>query len=466
MPIELTERQRRLIDSVLILAAIALGFVVVADLANIFYAFGDILLLFFLSWLLSFALLPLINAVARLLPRLPQAAAVIIVYLAIVVLLLAVLVQASASLATSIGQFIQDAPRFEDQLANVLNEVQDRLSGLGFQVDLVGQAPVIVQNLQSWAVELVGPLQSLAVASIGIFGNVLILVILSIYIAVDRSAITAFLYRLVPPGFVTEARLLQTSVARSFGGFIRGQALMGLSMGAITGVVDIVFGLEYAAVTTVAAGLLHAIPFFGPFISWMPPVLVALLFQPTAVLPVLVIMAIGWFVTMNILQPRLMAGAVGIHPIVVLASVVIGSKIAGVPGAIFGIPIAAVLSAFFFHWFGRSRENGTVTDRAAKRLAAREGRNVRRPREPVPGVDADVDEVGGPRTAPEDAASTMPASAAGAEPAVATTTSIAATPAAAAEAPRAPRKPKRRSTAIAPVAPAPPPTALGGEGER
>jgi predicted PurR-regulated permease PerM len=395
MPIELTERQRRLIDAALILAVVALGFVVVTDLAGVFYAFGDVVLLFFLAWLLSFALLPLIRGVASVIPRMPQAGAVIIVYLAIVALLLGIAVQASASLATSIGQFIQDAPRFEEQLQNLLTQIEGQLTGLGFQVDLASQAPIIVQNLQTWALQLVGPLQSLAFASIGVFGNVLLLVILSIYIAIDRAAIVAFLYRLVPPGFVTEARLLQTSVSKSFGGFLRGQLVMGVVFGVFTAIVNIVFGLEYAALTTVTAAVLHAIPFFGPFVSWMPPVAVALLFDPSAVIPVLIVMGIAWFVTMNIISPRMMSGAVGIHPIVVLASVVIGGKIAGVAGAIFGIPIAAVLSVFFFHWFGRSRENGTVTDRAAKRLAQREGRDVRRPREPVPGVDADVDEVAG-----------------------------------------------------------------------
>lgn len=396
MPFELTDRQRRLIDAALILAVIALGFVVLSDLAGVFYTFGDILLLFFLAWLLSFALLPLINGVTKVIPRMPQAGAVIIVYLAIVALLLAILVQASASLATSIGQFIQDAPRFEEQLQNLLTQVQKQLEGLGFQVDLVSQAPVIVENLQRWALQLVGPLQSLAFASIGVFGNVLLLVILSIYIAIDRAAIVAFLYRLVPPGFVTEARLLQTSVSRSFGGFLRGQLIMGLAFGAFTAVVNVIFGLDYAALTTVTAAVLHAIPFFGPFVSWIPPVAVALLFDPSSVLPVLILMGIAWFITMNVLSPRLMSGAVGVHPIVVLASVVIGGKIAGIAGAIFGIPIAAVLSVFFFHWFGRSRESGTVTDRATKRLAQREGRDVRRPREPVPGVDADVEEVAAP----------------------------------------------------------------------
>jgi len=411
MPIELTERQRRLIDAALILAVVALAFVVLSDMAGVFYAFGDVLLLFFLAWLLSFALLPLIRGVTAVVPRIPQAGAVIVVYLAIVVLLLAIVVQASASLASSIAQFIQDAPRFEDQLQNLLAQVQEQLIALGFQVDLVSQAPIIVENLQQSALQLVGPLQSLAFASIGVFGNVLLLVILSIYIAIDRAAIVAFLYRLVPPGFVTEARLLQTSVSRSFGGFLRGQLIMGAAFGAFTAVVNILFGLDYAALTTVTAGLLHAIPFFGPFVSWVPPVAVALLFDPGAVVPVLILMGISWFVTMNVLSPRLMSGAVGVHPIVVLASVVIGGKIAGIAGAIFGIPIAAVLSVFFFHWFGRSRENGTVTDRAAKRLAQREGRDVRRPREPVPGIDADVDEVVVPAlpAAPATAATTTAA---------------------------------------------------------
>jgi hypothetical protein len=162
----------------------------------------------------------------------------------------------------------------------------------------------------------------------------------------------------------------------------------------------------------VLAGLLHAIPFFGPFISWVPPVAVALLMVPSPVLPVLVLMGIGWFVTMNVLQPRLMAGAVGIHPIIVLASVVVGSKVAGIPGAIFGIPIAAVLSAFFFYAFERSRETGTVADRATKRVEARERRPVRRPIEPQPGVDDDLDDVAGGRHAHPVAPSVPPATAA------------------------------------------------------
>src|SRR5450756_3161579 len=158
-------------------------------------------------------------------------------------------------------------------------------------------------------------------------------------------------------------------------------------------------GLPYTPVTTASSGVLQAIPFFGPFISWLPPVLVAVFFVPGAVLPVLIIMIAGWFVLMNVIQPRLMAEAVGLHPVVVLGSVMVGSKLAGIPGAIFGIPVAAVIASFFFYYLGRN-DTGSVTLRAARRVEEREGRPVRVPRLPQAGRDQEVDSAAAPDARP------------------------------------------------------------------
>ncbi|MCY7418373.1 MAG: AI-2E family transporter, partial [Chloroflexi bacterium] len=113
-----------------------------------------------------------------------------------------------------------------------------------------------------------------------------------------------------------------------------------------------------------------------------------------AVLPILVVMVAGWFVVMNIIQPRVMANSVGIHPVVVLVSVLIGLKLQGVAGAIFAVPVAAVISAFFFYYLERSPDGGPrdVASRAARRVEAREGRTVRVPTAPsvVPGSPGDA----------------------------------------------------------------------------
>jgi predicted PurR-regulated permease PerM len=387
-------RDRRLIDAILVLGVIALFFIVVGQLASVFFYFGDIFLTFFLAWLLAFIISPVVTRISAWIPRLPRIVATVLVYTAVVGVLLLILILVAGALATSITEFVASIPALQADLPQIVKPWEDWLASIGLgQVDLLAQAQALLDNLDNLSAALVEPLQEIAVASLSVVGTMLIVFFLSIYMVIDRDQILAFMFRLVPPTYAEEARLLQTSVSRSFGGFLRGQALMGFVYFLVAVVTSVVFGLPLVGITAAAAGILMAIPFFGPFVAWMPPVVVALLFKPDVVLPVTALMAAGWFVVMNVLQPRIMQGAVGIHPIVVLGAVLIGGRIAGIPGAIFGIPIAAVASAFFFHFLHRTSGDRSVAGRAAKRLSEREGRPVRVPREPTPGSATDVDDV-------------------------------------------------------------------------
>jgi predicted PurR-regulated permease PerM len=390
-------RERRLVGAILVLATIVLFALAVSFVASALGYFSDILLAFFLAWLLAFIISPVVARLAALIPRLPRVVATVIVYTAIVIGLVVLGLVIAQALANSISQFIESLPQIRADIDTIVAPFQTWLNSIGLsQVDVAGQALALLDNLDDIAAGLIEPLQSIAVASIGAIGLTLIIFFLSIYMVIDRDQILAFLFRLVPPTYAEEAHLLQRSVARSFGGFLRGQALMGFTYFLIALFADLLLGLPLAALTSVTAGILMAIPFFGPFVSWTPPVIVALVFQPAAAIPALVIMIIGWFIVMNVLQPRIMQGAVGIHPIVVLMSVLIGFRIAGIPGAIFGIPVAAVASAFFFHYLHLNSTDRTVADRAARRLSEREGRPVRVPREPAPGQAEDLADVESP----------------------------------------------------------------------
>ena len=388
-----TSRERRLLGAILALGAIALFFVAVNLVATALSYFSDILLAFFLAWLLAFVISPIVTRIAAAIPGLPRVVATVIVYTAIATVLVIIALIVAQALTTSITQFVASIPNIRADIDSIVAPLQGWLDSIGLgQVDVATQALALLDNLDSVAGTLIAPLQSFAVASIGAIGMTLIIFFLSIYMVIDRDEIMAFLFRIVPPSYAEEARLLQSSVARSFGGFLRGQALMGIVYFTVALATDLLLGLPLTALTSVSAGLLMAIPFFGPFVAWAPPVIVALFFLPDALLPTLAIMIAGWFVVMNVLQPRIMQGAVGIHPIVVLGSVLIGSRIAGIPGAIFGIPIAAVASAFFLHYLRLTSADRTVADRAARRLSEREGRPVRVPREPSPGQAEDVEE--------------------------------------------------------------------------
>ena len=226
-------------------------------------------------------------------------------------------------------------------------------------------------------------MQELALASLSMLGNLIFMIFLSLFIVIDKDKLLGFVNRVTPPRFAAEVRLFQTSVASSFGGFMRGQAIQALVLGAVAAAGSVVLDIEYMPLTTALVAFFQMIPFFGPFVSWAPPVVAAILTQPDAIIPITIIMGVGWFVTMNIVQPRVMSSSVGIHPVVVLLSVLIGLRIQGVVGAIFAIPVAAVISAFFFHYLNRSQGGPRdVASRAARRLEARKGRPVRVPTPP------------------------------------------------------------------------------------
>jgi predicted PurR-regulated permease PerM len=391
MGFEMTPRERRWFDAILVLGALALGFIVLGFVGEIFVVFGDLIMVFFLAWLFAFMLGPIVNRVTAI-PFMTRTGAIFVVYFLLFGSLVLVSILAATALVGSISDFIDNLPGLRANLPTILAPWQQRLNDLGIaQVDLVTQAQTFLDNISQYAIQLAAPLQQIAVASIGAIGNLLLVVVLSLYMVADRERLVAFGFWLVPKGYKTEAKLLEEAVSRSFGGFIRGQVITGIVFGAVCFVASAVFGLEFIAVTTAVAGLLMVIPFFGPFVAWIPPILVAMLFKPDALVGVGIVVAVGWVVVMNFLQPRIMATSLRIHPIVVLGSVLVGLKIAGIPGAIFGIPIAAVLSALFLHVLNGRRDQGPVADRAAARAAQRQGRVIRTPREPDPSVDKDVE---------------------------------------------------------------------------
>ena len=388
----MTPRIQRWLSWLIILGTVAVFFVVLMDVLSLMAYFSDVIFIFFLAWLLAFILSPLANALLRLFPALPRAIAVIVVYALLVAAVIIAALLIAQQLYSSLNNLLSQLPQ-EDRLRTILAPWQDRLNSVGLsQIDLAQQAQTAIDNIRNGASQLVQPLSDIAFASIGVMGNLLFVFFLSLFMAVDRDHIMSFLFRLVPPSYTDEFKLLEHSVSRSFGGFLRGQATTGLIYGLISMGASLLLGLPYMPVTAVTSGVLQAIPFFGPFISWVPPVAVAILFVPNAVLPVFVLMVVGWFVLMNIIQPRLMSEAVGLHPVVVLGSVMVGSKLAGVAGAIFGIPVAAVAASFFFYYLGRNRtDGGSVAARAARRVEEREGRPIRVPRLPQAGEDLEVE---------------------------------------------------------------------------
>jgi hypothetical protein len=122
--------------------------------------------------------------------------------------------------------------------------------------------------------------------------------------------------------------------------------LFAIVYGVLTAIIMMVppFQLDYVVIASIVAGISMIIPLVGNFIAYVPPLLVCLVTKPELWLPLLIALFIAQSFMMNVLGPRIMSGAMGLHPIYVVAAMLVGGQLAGFWGALFGIPVAGALN--------------------------------------------------------------------------------------------------------------------------
>ena len=183
-------------------------------------------------------------------------------------------------------------------------------------------------------------------SSFGTFVDVIIVISLAIFMAVDSDKIMRAGLDLTPPEKRDDAMLFRRSVGSAAAGFIRSQIILGGLYGVWAFLVCLVFGIPFAPALAFLVGLIMAIPIYGPYVSWLPPVIVVAFVRPEVAIIVAIVMLVGWFIDENILAPLVRAGALELNPIIVTFAVLLGAQLAGAIGAIVAIPLAAVIQSF------------------------------------------------------------------------------------------------------------------------
>ena len=125
---------------------------------------------------------------------------------------------------------------------------------------------------------------------------------------VDRDRILDKMRALVPRRYEDETLIFERSVGRAFGGFLRAQLILAVIQALLVAIVGVIFGIPFLFLVAVISSLLMLIPFFGPPLALIPPVVAALIYTG-GFIPVTLILLIVQTVLVNWLQPLLMRGA-------------------------------------------------------------------------------------------------------------------------------------------------------------
>jgi predicted PurR-regulated permease PerM len=305
---------------------------------------------FLVATVVAVLLNPVVLGMGRI--KVPRWAAVPIVYLAFVAVIVLVFILLGPALVGQFQRLFEAIPGWLTDFNGLLADLQAWLASNNVQVNLQINTTDIVDWLESNGARSVGTLFSLGVSVAGLVVNIFLTVVVSFYMLIDGKRIFRFLCRLAPgtPEVKNEyVRGLQTAFSR----FVRGQALLAATIGLACGLAiwilswDVVGvwpdGGQYALLFGFWAGVTEIIPYIGPWIGAVPPVIAAFFYSPTAALVVIIVYFAIQQLESHILAPNIVGSSVGVHPLVVIFVLLAGAQIGGIVGIIASLPLLAML---------------------------------------------------------------------------------------------------------------------------
>lgn len=316
-----------------IIAALTVGFVFV--LAKAIYAF----LVFFVAIIFAEGIRPIVTWLRKI--HVPRPVGVILVYLGIIGVLYILGLLIASPLLSQVSQFNSSMPQFMNKAQDLINRIQT----------LTSNQPWITNALRTSETQLFGIIGSIVgfVVSLPfIIGEFLVAVVVVIVVAflwlVTLDTFPDFISKLLPERMSAQAIDIFNELGRHLGGYLRGIVFNMFVIGTLSGFANFILGVPFQTVLGIIAGITELIPYFGPWIGGVAAVAVAL--ATVGIVKALEV-ALAYIIIQQIeghtLIPWVMSHTVGLHPITVIFSVLVGGLLLGLPGSILAVPAAAVI---------------------------------------------------------------------------------------------------------------------------
>jgi predicted PurR-regulated permease PerM len=273
------------------------------------------------------AVLPAVEYLQR--KKFPKVIAVLIPYLGIITAIFLLILPLIPFFTEQIQSLIVNLPVFLDRSASAL--------GLTVNPDQIEQ--YLTSELGSLghnAVNLTSKVFG------GIFSVITIMVV-SFYLLMYSDAFKKSMANLFHNGSREYIHKMIDRVNEKLGAWARGEVILMLFIGTFSWIGLTLLGLPYALPLALMAGLLEVIPTLGPIIAAIPAVIVALTISPTMALTVIVLYMLIQALENQLLVPKVMQKAVGLNPVVVILSIMIGANLMGVAGALLAIPFVSFI---------------------------------------------------------------------------------------------------------------------------
>ncbi len=311
---------------------------------------GDIALLFVVSVIVALLLNPLV----RLL-HLPRPVAVVILVLALVAALAGIVYLIIGPARDQLSEIRRNIPAYSAQAQERARDLEEWLGRHGIHVNLEERTARAIPDLREALSHQTGRIVDYGLSALRGLLAVVVIVVSSIYLLLDARRIGRAAERIVPgaAGFLRGAE-------RRLGRYLRAQILVSAIIAVTVGVTMWIYGQtglfedgsQYALAFAVWAFFMEFVPYVGPILEAIPPLIIALFTQGFAsALWVIVAFVVIQQLEGHIIIPRIMGNAAGVHPLVVIFGLLVGEALLGPVGVLLALPLLVILrEATVFAW--------------------------------------------------------------------------------------------------------------------
>ena len=259
----------------------------------------------------------------------------IITVLIVIVGVVPIIVEQTQNLITALPRYIEVVKGYLEEYSDnayvqvVVEYVNNNLNVSKISEKLVSIATSVAQGV---------------VSSISSTASVLVTMpFVLFFLLKDASHFNKFVISLLPKKLEKPVAETIDEIDDKVGSYIQGQMLVSLCIGIMLFIGYNIIGLHYAFSLATIAAFLSIVPYLGPVIAITPAMLVAASTSWVMVVKMLVVWGIVQFLEGNIISPNIMGRSMNMHPLTVIFVILIGVNIAGVVGAIIGIPVYSIL---------------------------------------------------------------------------------------------------------------------------
>lgn len=349
----------------------------------VFHALTAVLLVVVLAVFFAYLISPLIELVRKGLatrdrrgePRLlPRTAAIAIVYVVIFGSLGLGAWVLTPRLGVQMGEIAQQAPGY-------LTNARERAKRLNSVLEQLNLPPSVRETANKTVSDAIGDAGkyitgegfSSAINFLGYLPYVVLIPILAFFFLKDADSFRRSALMMLPQGRIRwRGDELFQDINSTLAAYIRAQLISCLLIGTICTVGFVLFGVRYALVLGLVAGMLEFIPLLGPVVVAVLAGMVAGFDSGTKALAVLVFLGVLRLVQDYVLYPRIIGSGIHLHPLAVILAILAGHELAGTAGIFLAIPVIAVLTVTYRHWLEHRGSSGLVAEllRPAEAAAA------------------------------------------------------------------------------------------------